>query len=83
VSDLTPKQARVLRFIGSFVAEHGYPPTLEEMGKHFGTASPHTGFCNVLALVRKGMLTKTPRVARGLALTAAGREHLRYLGVVT
>lgn len=79
---LTPKQARVLRFIGSFVAEHGYPPTLEEMGKHFGTTSPHTGFCSVIALVRKGMLTKTPRIARGLALTDAGRYYLRYLKVV-
>jgi len=71
----TLKQSALLGFIASFIDGHGYPPTLEEMGKHFGTVSPHTGFCNVLALVRKGMLRMAPYKGRTLQLTDKGKAH--------
>jgi len=76
---LTSKQQRVLRFIGAFVTEHGYPPTLMEIGGHFGTTNSNAPYESIVALVRKGMLTKKPLIARGIALTDEGREHLRYL----
>jgi repressor LexA len=76
---LTSKQQRLLRFIGTFVDEHGYPPTLSEIGLHFGSPYPSSCFDTIAALVRKGLLTKRPLIARGIALTEKGREHLRYL----
>jgi len=35
---ITPKQLRVLRYIGDFIAEHGCSPSLDEMARALGVA---------------------------------------------
>lgn len=72
----TERQASVLRFIASFSAEHGYPPTLREIGDELGMLSTNGAATHIDRLVRKGMVTRKALVARGLVLTDAGRAFL-------
>jgi len=51
----TRRQARILAFIESFRGAHGYSPTLQEIGDHFGR-SKVTVLGHVRALRRKGLL---------------------------
>ena len=65
---LTERQSQVLAFIGEFTKEHGFPPTLKEIGTHFVIRSTHGVHCHLEALVDKGYLTRAKRTARGLHL---------------
>lgn len=73
---LTDRQREVLGFIASL----SLPPTLREIGKHFGWSSTNAIACHLAALAKKGMLVRlgtgavVGSVARGIELTPAGRE---------
>jgi DNA modification methylase/SOS-response transcriptional repressor LexA len=54
---LTPKQKNILDYITSFVDEHGYSPSHEEIAKHFGR-SLSTVHQYLSALREKGYLEK-------------------------
>ncbi len=55
---LTRRQREVLDYISSFVADNGYSPSLEEIGRHFGLSSVATVHKHVEHLVTKGYLRK-------------------------
>jgi len=55
---LTRRQREVLDFIRGFVREHGYSPSLEEIGEAFGLSSVATVHKHVQHLVEKGHLRK-------------------------
>src|SRR2546430_13683298 len=60
--ELTGKQREVLGFMRSFVAKHGVPPTLREIGDQF-KVTPRAAFDHLRALERKGALQR--RVGAG------------------
>jgi len=61
---LTPKQAAVLAWIQ---ANSGYySPTVREIARQFGIASPNGVACHLDALERKGFIRRTPGIARGI-----------------
>jgi len=62
--DLTPRQRQVLRFIQSFAAEHGYPPTVREIAGHFGI-DYRAAIDHLRALEKKGNLTRSSK-SRGI-----------------
>lgn len=51
---LTRRQAQVLEAIQSFIAEHGYSPSIREIGERIGATSTSTGHRHLLTLRRKG-----------------------------
>ncbi|MDH3520311.1 MAG: transcriptional repressor LexA [Myxococcales bacterium] len=55
---LTRRQREVFDFIREFLAEHGYSPSLEEIGERFGLSSVATVHKHVQHLVEKGYLRK-------------------------
>lgn len=55
---LTRRQREIFDFIREFIADHGYSPSLEEIGAHFGLSSVATVHKHVQHLVEKGMLRK-------------------------
>lgn len=55
---LTRRQREVYDFIRSFVSDHGYSPSLEEIGSHFQLSSVATVHKHVQHLVDKGYLRK-------------------------
>ena len=68
---LTYTQIRVLRRLQEFHMLNGYMPTQMEIAEHFGWAQNNVSG-HIAALVRRGAITKHPRIARGLRFTAEG-----------
>lgn len=65
---LTRRQEEVLKFIGSYIADYGYPPSYQEIADAFGIASKHGVVRHLEALVRKGFLEKSETTARSLRI---------------
>lgn len=60
----TPIQMRTLAFMREFVAKHGMPPTVREIGDHFGHGTNAVND-RLVSMKRKGLVTHTPMIARG------------------
>ena len=55
---LTKRQDDVLDFVKSYIASHGYPPTVREIGKAIGVNSPATVQAHLECLEEKGFIRK-------------------------
>jgi len=64
---LTARQREVLDFIRQFMAKAGYPPTVREIGAHFGFV-PRSIFDHLKALERKGYLRRDALKSRSLQI---------------
>ena len=64
---LTARQREVLDFIRRFIKDAGYPPTVREIGAHFGFV-PRSVFDHLKALERKGYLRRTASKSRSLQI---------------
>jgi len=65
---LPRRQHETLEWIRAYMKMHGKPPTMREIGDHFGRASSSV-FEVITGLERKGFLTRSERLSRGIALT--------------
>jgi repressor LexA len=87
---LTPRQTEIYEFIVEYADEHGYPPTVREIGDAVGLASPSTVHAHLANLERAGMLRRDPTKPRALVLSSRVRtaraapvvEEVRTLPVV-
>ena len=82
---LTRRQREVYDFICAFLEDHGYSPSLEEIGEHFGLSSVATVHKHVQHLVEKGLLKKAwnrSRSVEPVAPPAATVVPLPLLGLV-
>lgn len=77
--ELTSRQKQILNFIQSFVAEHGYPPTIREIAGHF-RIDYRAAFDHLRALAKKGTLTRSSK-SRGIQLFHP-LAHVRPIPVV-
>jgi repressor LexA len=73
----TARQREVLDYIGEHRARHGVPPTVREIQRHFGFASPNAAASHLTALRRKGLLHRAPGAARALTVTGEERRDVR------
>ncbi len=55
---LTERQNKVLRTIENFVLEHGYSPTIRQLGEFLGIVHPSAVFKHILSLEKKGYLKR-------------------------
>lgn len=65
--ELTQRQQEILNFIYKFREENGYPPTLREIGKHFGITSTFGVKRHLEALVKKEYLSIESNASRGIS----------------
>jgi len=78
---LTHRQKEILKFLISYVTEHGYPPTLREIGNHFGflwTASKG----HLKSLQKKEFIKINPSQSRGIEITGLNPAKSRPLPVI-
>jgi repressor LexA len=64
--DLTDRQREVLDFISDWIRKRGYPPTLREIGGHFGIRSTNGVNDHLRALEKKGFLHREDLKSRAL-----------------
>jgi repressor LexA len=63
---LTDRQREILDFITRSIAKRGYPPTLREIGSHFGIKSTNGVNDHLRALEKKGYLHREDLKSRAL-----------------
>ena len=63
---LTPRQREVLEIIEQHMREHGYPPSVREIGEAVGLTSPSTVHAHLGALQRRGYLRRDPTKPRAI-----------------
>ena len=69
---LTGRQQEIWDFLVDYVDQHGYPPTVREIGEAVGLASPSTVHAHLANLERAGLLRRDPTKPRAVELV--GRE---------
>ena len=72
---ITGRQRIVLQFIAEYTTAHAYPPTVRDIGYRLAITSNAVND-HLLALVKKGFLTRAPKAARGIAITPDGYTQL-------
>lgn len=73
MAKLTPKQQKIYDYIQAFTAEHGYPPSVREIGAALGLKSPSTVHFHIKGLEEAGVLVKAEGKTR--AITLADRHN--------
>ena len=62
----TERQRRILEIIRAFTVEHGYPPSVREIGERVGLSSSSTIHAHLKALERRGLISRDPTKPRAL-----------------
>ena len=65
---LTGRQQEIWKFLTDYVDDHGYPPTVREIGEAVGLASPSTVHAHLANLERAGLIKRDPTKPRALEL---------------
>jgi len=73
VSDITPRQQKILDVIAETVRERGYPPTVREIGEAVGLTSSSSVHAQLANLERAGYLRKDPTKPRAMTLATDAR----------
>jgi repressor LexA len=71
---VTERQRAILDYLHEYVDQHGYPPTVREIGQAVGLRSPSTVHAHLAQLERAGLLRRDPTKPRALELTDRRRE---------
>ena len=83
---LTKRQREILDYLNEFIQQHGYAPSLEEVGRRFGLSSLATVHKHLTNLQEKGFIKRAWNRSRSVELVqsrAGGRAvELPLLGFV-
>ncbi len=86
VQPLTKRQREILDYLNDFIQQHGYAPSLEEVGRRFGLSSLATVHKHLTNLQEKGFIKRAWNRSRSVELIPArigGRAlELPLLGYV-
>ncbi|MGI8921383.1 MAG: transcriptional repressor LexA [Solirubrobacteraceae bacterium] len=66
--DLTKRQQEIFDFIKKYSSDHGYPPTVRDIGKAVGLASSSTVHAHLANLEKIGLLRRDPSKPRAIEL---------------
>jgi repressor LexA len=66
--DLTKRQQEIFDFIKRYSGQHGYPPTVRDIGKAVGLASSSTVHAHLANLEKIGLLRRDPTKPRAIEL---------------
>ena len=79
--NLSARQRRILDFIGTFVDDNGYPPTVREIGRAAGISSTSVVDYNLRILEREGFMRRARDVSRGIELAGELDRRARSASV--
>jgi len=86
VQPLTKRQREILDYLNDFIQQHGYAPSLEEIGRRFGLSSLATVHKHLTNLQGKGFIKRAWNRSRSVELlptrTVARAVELPLLGYV-
>ena len=79
---LSERQTRIIEFLGEYTEEHGYPPSIREIGAAAGISSTSVVSYNLKRLEEKGFISRDEEISRGITLTDTARTHVIPQAVV-
>lgn len=65
---LTKRQSEILEFIQEYLGDHGYPPTVRDIGAAVGLTSSSTVHAHLANLEKAGMIRRDPTKPRALEI---------------
>ena len=74
---ISAKQQQILDYISSYSLEHGYPPSVREIGAEMGLRSPSTVHAHLKKLQEAGYLE--PNEHKSRALTPVMSSSMRIM----
>jgi repressor LexA len=85
---ISKKQRKILEFVGEYIDDNGYPPSMREICSALSISSTSVVSYNLDRLEEAGYIVRDREVSRGLRLAQAGRSsvmrkevlHLPLLG---
>jgi len=80
---LSPRQIEILRVIEQWMAQHGFSPTIREIGQACGIRSPNGVVCHLEVLEKKGLLHRAKTKSRAIELSAGYLNQVRGLPLLT
>jgi repressor LexA len=79
---LTKRQQEIFDFVRKYVGEHGYPPTVRDIGKAIGLTSSSTVHAHLANLEKLGLLRRDPTKPRAIeVLKDKAREVVAPAGL--
>lgn len=79
---LSERQSRIIEFLSEYTEEHGYPPSIREIGAAAGISSTSVVSYNLKRLEEKGFISRDEEISRGIALTNTARTQVVPQAVV-
>ncbi|MHB8572373.1 MAG: transcriptional repressor LexA [Candidatus Dormibacteria bacterium] len=76
-NELSERQRAILEYISEFAGEHGYPPSVREIGQALHLSSSSTVQAHLEKLIQKGYLRRSGSKARALEPTEAAGHRGR------
>lgn len=73
---ISKKQRGILEFVGEFIRDNGYPPSMREICAATGISSTSVVSYNLDRLEEGGYIIRDREVSRGLRLADAGRKRV-------
>jgi repressor LexA len=70
MATLTKRQKQLVDYLDNYITEHGYAPTLSEVGQYFGLSSLATVHKHLRNLEQKGFIKRVHNHSRALEITA-------------
>lgn len=71
----TDRQRSILDVIRRFTAERGYPPSVREIGELVGLSSSSTIHAHLVALERRGLISRDPTKPRAMRSSEPGQAN--------
>jgi repressor LexA len=86
MATLTKRQKQLIDYLNNYISEHGYAPTLAEVGQYFGLSSLATVHKHLHNLEQKGFIKRQHNHSRALEVASSDKgapaRALRLLGTV-
>src|ERR1700683_3916942 len=85
MATLTKRQKQLVDYLENYINEHGYAPTLAEVGEYFGLSSLATVHKHLKNLESKGFIHRTHNHSRALEIAgkgSVGAHEIALLGQV-
>lgn len=82
VGDLTTKQSAILKFLQNKITDEGRPPTIREIGEHFGFKSTGTTRDYLSNLSKKGYIKLGRHRSRSISLSKPLTFRIPVLGSI-
>src|SRR3712207_5954585 len=79
--NLTKRQKEIFEFVKRYSSQHGYPPTVRDIGKAIGLTSSSTVHAHLANLEKLGLLRRDPSKPRAIELLVEKAKEIASPGL--